>query len=168
VTGDDDLRWKVNDDLRRKVNDRVERGEDLCAAILAEGKALRQSFQGEVWYWREYGWVGGIAAFLRSERPLSPDDREWLARFVEGKVRLPRGRPPGFNKQDTPLQRALAIAAFYVKESISKWTAAGEKRRGLTAKAIEAAAAEWCPSGMEPVDFQEKLATFLARSTRRR
>lgn len=158
----------MTNDFRRKVDDRLQRSEGLVDALIAEAAEHRRSFPGAFRHWREYGKVDLIAAFLRSERPLSPDDREWLAGFVEGKIRLPRGRPPGFKDQYTPLQRALALAAFDVKESISKWTAAGEQRRGLNAKAIEAAAVEWCPSGMEPVDFQEKLTTFVARSTRRR
>jgi len=143
----------TGDDLRRKVDDRVQRGEDLTDAILAEAKEYQRSFRGAVGYWQTWGRSDLIAAYLRSDRPLLPDEREWLAGFVEGKIKLPRGRPPGFNSKYSELLQ---------------WTAAGEKRRGLNAKAIEAAAAEWCPSGMEPVDFQEKLATFVARSKRRR
>jgi hypothetical protein len=125
-----------------------------------------RTFRAAVWYWRQYGKRDWIAAYLRSERPLSPEDREWLASFVEGTIKLPRGRPPGlnFDLKNTELQKALEVAAFDV--SISKWTAAGEKRQGLNAQAIEAAVAEWCPSGMEPADFQEKLTTRLARARR--
>ena len=158
----------TGDDFRRKVDDRVQRGEDLTDAILAEVKEFKRSFRAAVGHWRSWGRSDLIAAYLRSDRPLLSDEREWLAGFVEGKIKLPRGRPPGFNSKSSELQSALAVAAFHVKESILQWTAAGEKRRGLNAKAIEAAAAKWCPSGMEPVDFQEKLATFVARAKRRR
>ena len=149
-------------------DDRVQRFDELLGAIKAELEEYPRSFQGAVSYWQQYAKVDQIAAYLRSGRALSADDREWLASFVEGKIRSPRGRPPGFNQRYTELRWALAIAAFDVKSSILKWTAAGEKRRGLTPKAIEAAAAEFCPSGMEPVDFHEKLAIFIARSTRQR
>ncbi len=109
-----------------------------------------------------------IAALLRSEHPLSPADREWLAKLLEGKVKLPRGRRPGYsNSQYTELERALRIAAVYVNDSVAERVAAGEPRWGLKLRAIEAVSAECCPSGMEPVDFQGKLADWIAHSRRR-
>jgi hypothetical protein len=118
-------------------------------------RSFDRSFEGAVWRWRQYGKAAPIAAYLRSGRELSPADREWLAGFIEGTIRLPRGRPPGL-RQETP--DAVLVAAHYVKEQVAEWEAAGQNRYGLITVAIEMHAAEWCPPEMEA-----KLTNFVAR-----
>jgi hypothetical protein len=128
---------------------------------------LSEEFEAAITLWRWFGRVDFITDALRAEGALTKGDREWLAQFIERRIRLPRGKPllaHGFDD----VSFAVEMAAADVERQIREETAAGKKRRGLNAKAMEAAAAKFAPyAKIDPADFQEKLATFIARGGRR-
>jgi hypothetical protein len=125
---------------------------------------MSEAFWIAVSYWRQVGKRDGITEHLRSGRALDAADREWLALYIEGKIRKPRGQAPLAQLLDEnhPEQLAVEAAAFEVSEA----TRAGEKRRGTRATAIEAAAAKWAALvGMDTQKFEDRLRVFLARGT---
>jgi hypothetical protein len=121
-----------------------------------------------IWTWQMFGQTDDIAGVLLSGDDLSQADREWLADYVQGKIRLPRRKPPLAHLLQAHKTLAVTAAANEVRRLISEWTAAGQKRPGLNAKAIDAAAAKFCPAGIANDDFREKLDTFVRRSKRQR
>ncbi len=128
------------------------------------------TFDYAIAIWESYGkreGIAAIAAFLRSRHRLSPADREWLASYVEGSIRLPRGRPP-LNYPMRIWFTDVHVAASEVRSLVSRRVADGEKRRGLKAKVIAEVVPRFCPDDMEFSDFEQKLVTLLARSSQPR
>jgi hypothetical protein len=63
-----------------------------------------------------FGDTERLAALLRGNRPLSSEDRAYLADYVEGKLRRPRGRPAGAGAwQFKPTKVAADFAERYLR-----------------------------------------------------
>ena len=77
-------------------------------------KKLSEPFREAVFAWRTMGAADEIAYFLRSDQTLSPGDRDWLALFIEGKIRLPRGKPPLWWFRHDNARLCIEVAAFEV------------------------------------------------------
>jgi hypothetical protein len=126
-----------------------------------------KSFAHAIWIWEKFGKVEGrrdIAWVLRSDRELTPRDREWLADYIEGKISLPAGKPPHVHLLKGNKNLAIEAAAGEVERLVEEWVAAGEKRRGLKPRAIKSAVEKYCPPDREPSDFESSLITFVNRS----
>ena len=52
-------------------------------------------FDGTLWEWIHKGHKAPLIAYVRSDKPLRPRDREYLADYLDGKVKRKRGRPLG-------------------------------------------------------------------------
>jgi hypothetical protein len=123
-----------------------------------------KSFAHAIWSWEIFGKVEGIAWVLRSDRELTPRDREWLADYIEGKISLPARKPLLAHLLQGNKNLAIEAAAGEVERLVEEWVAAGEKRRGLKPRAIKIAAEKYCPPDREPSDFEISLITFVNRS----
>jgi hypothetical protein len=63
-----------------------------------------------------YGDTERLAALLRGNRPLSSEDRAYLADYVEGKLKRDRGRPKGSRAwQFKPTKVAAHFAERYLR-----------------------------------------------------
>jgi hypothetical protein len=64
--------------------------------------------------------VETLVALLRSDKPLEASDREYLAKFIEGSLRAPRGRPRAratdfLRRPLNPVSVGANFAARYVR-----------------------------------------------------
>ena len=113
--------------------------------------------------WQLSGNPSDIAYILRSDLPLTNADRQWLADYLEGKKRLPRGKPYWARFRKTRKRFYIEKAAGEARRLIEEWTAKGQKRRGLKSRAIEAAVKMHCPPDMDLISFQESVINLLNR-----
>jgi hypothetical protein len=85
----------------------------------------------------EMAWV------LRGGRELTQTDRDWLADFWEGKIKLPKKKPPHADLLIGYRTLAIEAAANEVKRRVSEALAAGDSPRDLTKNTIADVAAEY-------------------------
>ena len=109
-------------------------------------------FDGTLWEWIHEGRRAPLIAYVRSDKPLRPRDREHLADYLEGKVKRKRGRPPG--GMESREIRFLAGAVRAVKAELRE---RGERYR-IHNTAIDRVLATY------PVIDREKLENHLRRS----
>jgi hypothetical protein len=114
-------------------------------------------FDGTLWELNHKGRKAPLIAYLRSDKPLRPRDRDYLAEYVEGKVKRKRGRPLGGMES-----QGIRFLAGLVRAVKAEWRARGERYR-IHDKAVDHVLAAY-PVG--PI-FREKLENHLRRSQRK-
>jgi hypothetical protein len=106
-----------------------------------------------IWFAANHGDLESLLALLRSPEPLQEADREHLARYLEGSLKAPRGRPRA--KATDFLHRSVAPVhdgARFARQYVRVWrTRYGLKntvvcpitreKKGLVAEACRLAAA---------------------------
>jgi hypothetical protein len=102
-----------------------------------------------------------LIAYLRSQRPLRQQDREYLADLIAGKLNRKRGRPKG--GPNARNLRNLAVLVEIAKRELRKrgW------RKGIHDQAINWAM-EWHASRGHPPAGREQLENYLRRSRKPR
>jgi hypothetical protein len=131
--------------------------------------AHSRSIKYGIWSWQMFGQTDVVAWVLRSGRELTQTDRDWLADFVEGKVRLPPGKPPLAYMLNSHRTLAIEAAEIEVKRRVAEARADGSSSRGLTERTIIAVAAKWFERdgyGRDCEAFAEALRTRLRRPKR--
>ena len=113
-------------------------------------------FDGTLWELIHKGREAPLIAYVRSDKPLRPRDREHLADYLEGKDKRKRGRPLG--GMESRQIRFLAGAVRAVKAELRE---RGERYR-IHSKAIDHVLAAY-PDG--PIG-RETLENHLRRSQR--
>src|SRR5947207_3134276 len=106
----------------------------LCRSVGARADpamAHSRSIKYGIWSWQMFGQTDVIAWVLRSGRELTQTDRDWLADFVEGKVRLPPGKPPLAYMLNSHRTLAIEAAEIEVKRRVAEARAGGSSSRGL-------------------------------------
>lgn len=102
-----------------------------------------------IWFWQISGDISRLVWVLRSDRALSDADRNTIADFIEGKLKLPRGRPPFssefLNARARLLpQRAAAVEADRLKDEWRRMgPPAGIAKKDIGRMAIRAAAKQF-------------------------
>ena len=112
-------------------------------------------FDGTLWEWIHKGRTAPLIAYVRSDKPLRPRDREYLADYLKGKVKRKRGRPLGGMES-----RQIRFVAGLVRAVKAEWRERGESY-GIHNKAVDHALAAY------PVIDREKLENHLRRSQRK-
>jgi hypothetical protein len=112
-------------------------------------------FVGALWEWIHKGRKAPLIAYIRSDKPLHPRDREYLADYLDGKVKRKRGRPLGGTES-----REIRFLAGLVRAIKAEWRARGERYR-IHNKAVDYVLAAY------PVIDREKLENHLHRSQRK-
>jgi hypothetical protein len=128
------------------------------------------SMKHAIWSWQIFGHTKSIAWVLRSGRELTQTDRDWLADFVEGKVKLPPGKPPAAYLLNGYRTLAIEAAENEVRHRLAEARGVGSSPRGFTDRTIANVAAEYFESdwyGRDREGFEEALRTRLRRSKRR-
>jgi hypothetical protein len=136
--------------------------EELSFGI-SEGHS--RSMAHAIWTWKMFGEaaIADIAWVLRSGCELTQTDRDWLADFIDGKVKLPPGKPPLAHLLIGHRNLAIEAAENEVKRRSSDARAAGISPRGIAA----AVAAEWFERdfyGRSLDEFTAVLSLRLRRS----
>jgi len=114
-------------------------------------------FAGTVWEFVNKGRKGPLIAYLRSDKPLGPSDREYLADLLQGKLKRRRGRPKG--GLDTQNMRFLASLVRHVKSEMRQ---RGERYR-IHDEAVDLVLGLYTYNGKPPVE-REKFENYLRRS----
>jgi hypothetical protein len=114
-------------------------------------------FAGTLWELIHKGQKAPLTAYLRSNKPLRPRDREHLADYLEGRVKRKRGRPLGGIES-----RQIRFLAGLVRAAKAELRERGE-RYGIHNKAVDRVLAAYPNS---PID-REKLENHLRRSQRK-
>lgn len=123
--------------------------------------------ENALWSYRMFGDTERLEWVLRSGRPLSDGDRNLIADFIGGKIRLPRGRPPLAHLLSPMRIRNLPLRAAAGEVDRLKATLRKTGRvRGIHDQAIQAAVKQYCPHGTSPSNFEEKLRTLMRRPKR--
>ena len=117
-------------------------------------------FAGTVWEYINKGREWPLIAYLRSDKPLLPSDRECLADLLQGKLKRRRGRPKG--GLDAQKMRFLALLVRDVKGEMRQ---RGERYR-IHEKAVDYVLGLYTYNGKPPVG-REKLENYLRRSQRK-
>ena len=116
------------------------------------------TFQDAVWLAGHQGDKQQLLDMLRSDFPLSADDKKYLADFIEGKLKRPRGRPPLVRATDelrNPDLAAVKRAAFYVERLKHDARKEGRSSSGIHEWAVD-----------QTMEFLKKLG--LRRPSRQR
>lgn len=111
-------------------------------------------FVSALWEWIHERRKAPLIAYIRSDKPLRPRDREYLADYLDGKVKRKRGRPPGGTES-----RQIRFLAGLVRAVKADWRKRGQRYR-IHNKAVDHVLAAY-PVG--PI-FREKLENYLRRS----
>ena len=114
-------------------------------------------FAGTVWEFINKGRMEPLIAYLRSDKPLEPSDREYLADLLQGKLKRPRGRPKG--GLDAQNMRFLASLVRHVKSEMRQ---RGERYR-IHGKAVDYVLGLYTYNGKPTVE-REKFENYLRRS----
>ena len=109
----------------------------------------------------KYGRKELLLAYLRTDKPLTADDRKYLADYLEGKYNRKKGRPAG-GKAALNL-RNVAVLVEQIKAELHK---RGEHYR-IQDKAVDFALELHSSWGHPPV-ARETLENHLRRSNRRK
>jgi hypothetical protein len=109
----------------------------------------------------EKDWI--IESLRRSDVKLTMTDRNLVADLIEGKIKLPRGRPPRAHLLHGGKTVDMEAAANEVARLKAEWRAAGGKVRGTHDRAIEMAVKKYCPPDKNPLKFEEQLRTLVKR-----
>jgi hypothetical protein len=102
-----------------------------------------------------------LLAYLRSDRPLTAMDREYLADYLDGKIKRKKGRP-----RDLGRAFCLRQLAFLVQQRKTELRNGGERYR-IHNKAVDDALKLYNAAGY-PAVSRETLENHLRRSKRRR
>jgi hypothetical protein len=101
-------------------------------------------------YWlRMSGDLSSFLRAIRSDRPLTAGDRNLIADYIEGKIKMPKGKPPLANRISNARTRLLPLraAAFECDRLKKEWREnggpAGVSPRDLPKKALEIAAKQY-------------------------
>lgn len=111
-------------------------------------------FDTTVWELTRQGRTAPLIAYIGSDKPLRPRDREYLADYLEGKVKRKRGRPPGGTES-----WQIRFVAGLVRAFKAEWRKRGE--RYPIHKAVDHVLAAY------PFIDREKLENHLRRSQRK-
>jgi hypothetical protein len=114
-----------------------------------------------IWVAAKTGHRKKLLAYLRSNKPLTPRDRAYLADYLEGKIKRTKGRP-----RDLEGAFNLRALASLVHERKTELRDAGERYR-IHDKAVDHALKIYNAWGY-PVVAREKLENYLRRSKRRK
>lgn len=114
-------------------------------------------FDTAMWEFTNKGRRTPLIAYLHSDKPLHPGDRKYLADYLEGKVKRPRGRPRGGSAA-----QQIRFLAGLVRAVKAELREQGEFYR-IHNKAVDRVLTAY-PVG--PVD-REKLENHLRRSQRK-
>ena len=117
-------------------------------------------FDGTLWELIHNGRKAPLVAYVRSDKPLGPTDRQHLADLLEGKLKRKRGRPRG----GVETQRIRFLAAF-VRDLKAELRQQGQ-RYGIHDKAIDRVLDTFSNAEQRPSD-REKLENYLRRSRRK-
>jgi hypothetical protein len=117
-------------------------------------------FDGTIWEFINRGRIEPLIAYIRSDKPLLPSDREYLADLLQGKLKRRRGRPVG--GVDAQKMRFLALLVRHVKAEMRQ---RGERYR-IHEKAVDHVLGLYSYNGNPPVG-REKLENYLRRSQRK-
>lgn len=104
-------------------------------------------FQAAIYDAAFLGRTEGLAALLRSDRVLSPEDRAFLADYVEGRLKRPKGRPAGARAWQI---KPTKVAASYAERYLRVWRQRYGVRRkvegagGIASLALDEACAKAC------------------------
>lgn len=118
-------------------------------------------FAGTLWELSHKGRNAPLIAYLRSDKPLRPRDRDHLADYLEGKLKRKRGRPPG-GKSLLNLRNVAVMVDLYK----AKLRESGERSR-IHDLAVDSALEFHVAHGHEAPD-REALENYLRRSKRRK
>jgi hypothetical protein len=114
-----------------------------------------------IWEAAKYDRKELLLAYLRSNKPLTAQDRKYLADYLEGKYRRKKGRPPG-GKAALNL-RNVAVRVNFFKAKLRE---AGMRYR-IHDKAIDYALRDHARFG-HPAVSRDTLENHLRRSKRRK
>jgi hypothetical protein len=114
-----------------------------------------------IWEAAKYGRKDRLLAYLRSNRPLTATDREYLADYLEGKLNRKKGRPRG-GKAALNVRNVAVMVDFYR----AKFREAGKHYR-IHDIAVENALKYHVAHGHK-VPKRETLENYLRRSKRRK
>lgn len=114
-----------------------------------------------IWEAAKYDRKERMLAYLRSNKPLTAQDRAYLADYVEGKLRRKRGRPRG-GKAALNLQNVAVMVDYYKK----KLREAGKRYR-IHDLAVDYALKYHVDHGHK-APARETLENYLRRSKRRK
>ena len=117
-------------------------------------------FAGTLWELINKGRKAALIVYLRSDKPLRPRDREYLADYLEGKVKRKRGRPRGGVES-----QKIRFLAGQVRAVKARLREQGEPYR-IHNKAVDLVLDVYSVAGEPPVD-REKLENYLRRSHRK-
>ena len=124
-----------------------------------------RSLEFPIQQWFATGDMSFLLAYLRSDNPLSSDDRNKLADILDGKLKLPQRRPP----QALTLERMVRLlpmlaAAAEVDRLKKQWRKsgipAGTTKRQAPRAAIEIAAKQF---KVDPDDLAVRMRLPLAK-----
>jgi hypothetical protein len=106
---------------------------------------------------------------LRSDYPLSREEKEYLADFIEGKLKRRRGRPGwrATDELDDPISAAVMRAAFFVRRFKAVGRENGRSRSGIHEWAINETMELMKKRGFL-LPPRERLENYLRRSSRDR
>jgi hypothetical protein len=114
-----------------------------------------------IWAAAKLGRKQQLLAYLRSDRPLTAEDRAYLADYLEGKFNRKKGRPRG-GKAALNVRNVAVMVDFYK----AKLREAGERYR-IHEKAIDYALKYHVSHG-HTAPAPETLENYLRRSKRRK
>jgi hypothetical protein len=117
-------------------------------------------FAGTIWELINRGRVAPLIAYIRSDKALRPEDRGYLADYLEGKLKRKRGRPIGGLES-----QKIKFLAGLVRAAKAQLRERGERYR-IHNKTIDLVLDVYSVSGKPPVD-REKLENYLRRSQRK-
>jgi hypothetical protein len=118
-------------------------------------------FISAVWEAAKYERKEHLLAYLRSNKPLTAEDRTYLADYLEGKLKRKRGRPPG-GKAALNLRNVAVLVNWYK----ARLRASGKRYR-IHDLAVDAALEYHVRQG-HTAPNREALENFLRRSKRRK
>lgn len=114
-----------------------------------------------IWEAATLGRKQKLLAYLRSDRPLTAMDREYLADYLEGKIKRKKGRP-----RDRARAFYLGQLVFLVEQRKTELRNEGERYR-IHEKAVDHAFKLYNSAGY-PAVSRETLENRLRRSKRRK
>ena len=122
---------------------------------------LKLEAASAIWEAAVLGYKQRLLAYLRSNRPLTATDRDYLADFLEGKYRRKKGRPRG-GKAALNVRNVAALVD-YIKTKLRE---AGKRYR-IHEMAVDLALEYHVAHGHE-APKREALESYLRRSKRRK